>query len=317
MSARCVVTGAGGFLGSYLVKLLKKKGHWVRGVDLKKPLWSESPADDFKLLDLRNMGEAMMAVDGADWVFDLAADMGGMGFIENQNASNLLSNTLINTNVIEACRRNNVKRYFFSSSVCIYPIDQLAIPNPAQLVEEEAIPANPQGGYGWQKLTHEMRTLYYKKEFGLDTRIARFQNTYGPEGTYEGGREKAPAALCRKVAKAKEGDKVEVWGDGKAVRAITYVDDLIDGVYRLMRSDHDEPVNLGTYEQISIGELASLIIDISGKDLGLAFVDGPEGVRGRNFSHWKAEHFLGWSAKTKIKKGIKRTYNWINDQING
>jgi len=315
MAKKALVTGAGGFIGTHLVRYLKEKGYWVKGADLKNPSWSKSAADNFYLCDLREKEHCLKACYGVDEVYDLAADMGGMGFITGNSASNLYNNTLINTYMIEAARIRKVKRYFFSSSVCVYPVDRLSIADPKPMNEEDAFPANPQKGYGWQKLTHEMRCLYYGKEMGLETRIARFQNTYGPEGTYDGGREKAPAALCRKTIMAKEGGEIEVWGDGNATREFTYISDLVDGIYKLMQSDSKGPVILGTEEQISINDFADLIIGISGKDLGIKNVEGPEGVKGRNFSHEKAKKYMDWEAKVPLKEGITNTYRWIKKQM--
>ncbi len=316
MAVKAVVLGGGGFIGTHLVKYLKKKGYWVRGVDLKFPQWSESKANEFRLIDLRYDKACEIATEGVDEVYNLAADMGGMGFITTQNCLILKNNSLINVNTIEASRKNNIKKYFFSSSVCIYPIDKLATEHPEPLTEKNAMPANPQEGYGWEKLVHEIRCKYYLREHGLQTRVARFHNTYGPDGEYKGGREKAPAALCRKVIEAKDGEEVEVWGDGKTTRTFTYVDDLVEGIYKLTQSDFPGPVNLGNERQISIEDFVKLIIKISGKNLKIKYVDGPQGVRGRAFDNSLAQKELQFTAKTPLEVGIAETYKWIEKQIN-
>jgi len=315
--AKAVVLGGGGFIGTHMVRYLKKKGYWVKVVDIKTPKWSSSDADDFHILDLRSYQNCLEATRSMDEVYNLAADMGGMGFITTQNCRILHNNSLINANTIKASQRNDVRRYFFSSSVCVYPIDKLATVDPKPLKEEDACPANPQEGYGWEKLIHEIRCLYYFKEHWLETRVARFHNTYGPEGEYEGGREKAPAALCRKAILAPDGGEIEVWGDGKTTRTFTYVDDLVEGIYRLTQSNYRAlPVNLGNERQISIEDLTKLIIKISGKDLKIKYVKGPQGVRGRAFDNSLARKELRWTAKTPLEVGMKKTYKWIKKQIN-
>lgn len=314
---KAVCLGAGGFIGHHLVKYLKKKGYWVRGVDLKFPQWSESEADEFRLIDLRYGGTCKIATEEVDEVYNLAADMGGMGFITTNNCRILRNNSLINIHTIEASRYNRVKRYFFSSSVCVYPIDKLSTIDPKPLTEKDAFPANPQEGYGWEKLVHEKRCKYYFEEYGLETRVARFHNTYGPEGEYKGGREKAPAALCRKVVMAKDGEAIEVWGDGKTTRTFTYIDDLVEGIYRLTQSKFPGPFNLGNEQQVSIEDLAKLIIKISGKNLKIKYVEGPQGVRGRAFDNALAKRCLKWEAAIPLEVGIRSTYRWIEKQING
>jgi GDP-D-mannose 3', 5'-epimerase len=313
---RILVCGAGGFIGSHLVKFLKEKGYWVRGVDLKYPKWSKSPADEFLKMDLRYWGNCLKATKDIDEVYNLAADMGGMGFIMGNSARILHNNSLINIYTLEASRINKVKKYFFSSSVCVYPVHRLQDINPPLLKEEDALPAFPQEGYGWEKLIHEIRCQYYYEEYGLETRIARFQNCYGPEGEYEGGREKAPAALCRKVILAKDGEDIEVWGDGKQTRSFMYINDNLEGIYTLMNSDVREPVNLGKNEHISINDFAKMIIKISGKKLGIKHIEGPQGIRGRNFDDTKAKELLKWTEKVPLEVGMKETYKWIKKQIN-
>ena len=314
---RALVCGAGGFVGTHLVRYLKSKGYWVRGADLKYPKWSKTDADEFFECDLRIYSNCLLATIGIDEVYNLAADMGGMGFISKNNSAILCNNSLINIYTLTASADNNVSRYFFSSSVCVYPTNKLATTNPKPLKEDDVVPALPQKGYGWEKLLHEIRSSYFYKEFGLETRIARFHNTYGTEGEYEGGREKAPAALCRKAILAKDGGELEVWGDGKATRVFTYVDDTVEGIYRLMQSDYHKPVNIGNERQVSIDNLAKLVIKISGKDLKIKHVEGPEGVRGRLFDNSLARKELHWKAKIPLEKGIKKTYLWIEKQING
>lgn len=312
--SRVLVTGAGGFIGHHLVRYLKKKRYWVRGADLKRPKWSPTEADQFCIADLRKFDQCLYATLGVDEVYNLAADMGGMGFISSNNCDILHNNSLINIYTIEASRRNGVKKYFFSSSACIYPTYRQGEIDSKPLSEDMAMPAAPQKGYGWEKLLHEIRCWYYQKERGLETRIARFHNTYGPEGEYEGGREKAPAALCRKVAFAEDGGSIDVWGDGKATRTYTYIDDCVEGIYRLMQSDYREPLNLGRDRIVSVDELAQLIIDISGKKLKIRHIDGPQGVRGRNSDNSLCKNVLDWEPTIPIETGIVATYQWIKKQ---
>jgi len=312
---RIVVLGAGGFIGSHLVKFLKEKGEWVRGVDLKYPKWSKSPADEFWEMDLRYEGNCLEATKDIDEVYNLAADMGGMGFIIGNSSQIIHNNSLVNINTLEASRKNKVKRYFFSSSVCVYPVHRLKDINPGLLKEEDAYPANPQEGYGWEKLFHEIRCRYLWEEYGFETRVARFQNCYGPEGTYEGGREKVPAALCRKVILAKDGTDIEIWGDGEQTRSFMYVDDCLEGVYSLMNSDVREPVNLGRNKNISINDFAKMVIGISGKTLKIRHIEGPQGIRGRNFDDSKAKKLLNWQEKVPLEVGIERVYRWLEKQL--
>jgi GDP-D-mannose 3', 5'-epimerase len=313
---RVLVTGAGGFIGHHLVTYLKERGYWVRGVDLKYPEFTEVNADEFELLDLRRRDDALVAARGVDQVYALAADMGGMGFISENHATILHNNALINLHTIEAARLHGVERYLYSSSACIYPEHLQADADVAPLREEDAYPANPQDAYGWEKLISERLCEYYTDEHGLPTRVVRFHNVYGPYGTYDGGREKAPAALCRKIAQAEPGDFVEVWGDGEQTRSFCYVDDCIEGIYRIMQSNHAEPLNLGTDRMVSINELARLVIDVSGKrDLELKHVDGPQGVRGRNSDNSKLREVLGWEPQISLEDGLVPTYRWIEKQV--
>jgi GDP-D-mannose 3', 5'-epimerase len=315
---RVLVTGAGGFIGHHLVTELKQLGYWVRGVDLKYPEFTEVDADEFELLDLRYRDNALAAMRGIDQVYALAADMGGMGFISSNHATILYNNALINLHTIEAARTHGIRRYLYSSSACVYPEHLQVDTDIAPLKEEDAYPANPQDAYGWEKLISEKLCEYYADEHGMDVRIVRFHNIYGPYGTYDGGREKAPAALCRKVAKVEPGEAIEVWGDGEQTRSFCYVADCVEGIYRLMQSDYDQPLNLGTDHMVSINELARIIIEISGRrDLTLRHVDGPQGVRGRNSDNTRLREVLGWEPKTSLEEGLVPTYRWIEAQVRG
>ena len=311
-----VVCGAGGFIASHLVKRLKADGAWVRGVDIKRPEFGVTAADEFLLLDLRDMEQARRAVAPADGgkideVYQLAAEMGGMGFISAAECEIMRHSGLINLNMPQAAVDAGVARYFFSSSVCIYR--DIAIGEP-ELVEDDAYPAQPDNEYGWEKLFAERVLQAYGRNRGMAVRIARFQNCYGPEGTWDGGREKAPAALCRKVAQAEDGGIVEVWGDGSAVRSFIYVDDLVDGVVRLMRSDVEGPANIGSPEYVSVRDLVETVIALSGKRLRVRYVDGPVGVQSRNFSNTRI-YSTGWRPKTSLRDGIRMTYEWIERQV--
>jgi nucleoside-diphosphate-sugar epimerase len=315
---RVLVTGAGGFIGHNLVTYLKERGFWVRGVDLAYPEYTDVNADEFELLDLRRRDDALVAARGVDQVYALAADMGGMGFISSNHATILHNNALINLHTIEAARLHGVNRYLYSSSACIYPEHLQADADVAPLREEDAYPANPQDAYGWEKLISERLCEYYAGEWGMATRTVRFHNVYGPYGTYDGGREKAPAAICRKVAQAEPGGSVEIWGDGEQTRSFCYVDDCIEGIYRIMQSDYSEPLNLGTDRMVTINELARIVIDISGKeDLTLVHVDGPQGVRGRNSDNSRLREVLGWEPAIDLEEGLVPTYRWIEKQVKG
>jgi GDP-D-mannose 3', 5'-epimerase len=311
-----LVTGAAGFIGHHLVTFLKERGHWVRGVDVKYPEYTEVDADEFQLLDLRQYEACLQATRGIDQVFSLAADMGGMGFISQNHATILRNNSLIDLHMLEASRVNRVSRFLYASSACVYP-DHLQLETEVTpLREEDAYPADPQDAYGWEKLLAEQGCRYYSDEFGLDTRIVRFHNVYGPYGTFDGGREKAPAALCRKVARAPAGGTVEIWGDGEQTRSFCYVDDCVEGIYRLMQSDYREPLNLGTDYLVSINDLAQMIIEISGKpDLHISHIEGPQGVRGRNSDNTRLRQVLGWEPSTPLEKGLVPTYRWIEKSV--
>jgi len=310
-----VVCGAGGFIGGHLVKKLKSTGRWVRGVDIKEHEFAASAADEFLLLDLRDSQNAEEAVliDGkpADEIYMLAADMGGMGFIHSAECEIMRNSALINIHMIHAAATAGVGRYFFSSSVCIY---RDMLPGEPELTEDDAVPANPDNEYGWEKLYAERTAQAYGRRFDMPVRIARFQNCYGPEGTWQGGREKAPAALCRKVAEAPDGGEVEVWGNGSAVRSYTYVADMVEGIFTLMESDLEGPANIGSPEYVTVAELFDAVKEASGKDVRPKYVEGPVGVQSRNFSHARIES-LGWSAPTSLKEGIGHTYRWIEQQV--
>jgi GDP-D-mannose 3',5'-epimerase len=313
---RVVVTGAGGFIGHHLVNFLKERGYWVRGVDIKFPSYGSSAADSFEIHDLRRWDESLEALRGADHVYALAADMGGMGFISANHAQILANNSLINLNTIESARIHEVSKYLYTSSACVYPEYRQLESDAVGLREDDAYPAEPQDAYGWEKLITERLCEYYADDYGLDVHIVRFHNIYGPLGTYAGGREKAPAAICRKVAAARPGDSIEIWGDGQQTRSFCYIDDCIDGIYRLMQSEFRGPVNLGSEELISIDELARLVIDLSGKEgIGLHHVDGPQGVRGRNSDNTLLRKVLAWEPQTPLRAGLRPTYEWIERLI--
>jgi nucleoside-diphosphate-sugar epimerase len=313
---RVVVTGAGGFIGHHMVTYLKELGYWVRGVDLKLPEFTETDADEFEIHDLRRWDDCLQAIRGVDHVYALAADMGGMGFIHTNHATILRNNALINIHTLDAARVHGAGRYLYSSSACVYPehlqMDAAVVP----LKEDDAYPANPQDAYGWEKLISERLCEYYTDEFGIATRTVRFHNVYGPYGTYDGGREKVPAALCRKVAAAEAGGSIEIWGDGEQTRSFCFIDDCVEGIYRLMQSDHGAPINLGTDRMVSINELARMVIEISGKsDITLEHVSGPQGVRGRNSDNDRLREVLGWEPRVSLEDGLAPTYRWIEKQV--
>jgi GDP-D-mannose 3',5'-epimerase len=316
MRRRATVTGAGGFIGHHLVRYLKQEGYWVRGVDVKFPEYEESPADEFQIADLREWENCEAATDDVDEAYQLAADMGGIGYITAFHADIARNNVLINAHMLEAAHRNQVKRYFFASSACIYPMYRQTDPNVAPLKETDAYPADPEEGYGWEKLYAEKLCGYYREEKGLLTTAARFHNIYGPLGTYEGGREKAPAAICRKVALAPDGGDIEVWGDGEQTRSFTYIDDCVEGIHRIVQSDHPDPLNLGTDELISVDGLVDLIAGIAGKTLEKRHdLSKPQGVRGRNSDNSQLRKVLGWEPPTPLDVGLRRTYPWIESQL--
>jgi nucleoside-diphosphate-sugar epimerase len=312
---RALVCGAGGFIGHHLVNRLKREGYWVRGVDIKRPEFSGSRADEFLVLDLRDEENCAAAVTlghrGFDEVYQLAADMGGMGFIHAAECEIMRHNVTINVNMTHAAAGARVPRYFFSSSVCIY---RNMAPGESALGEEGSYPAFPHNEYGWEKLYSERVAMAYGRRHGMIVRIARFQNCYGPEGTWEGGREKAPAAICRKVAEAHDGGTIEIWGDGSAIRSYTFVDDMVDGIYALMQSELDGPVNIGSPEYHSVKELVDVVAGVAGKKIRIQPVDGPVGVQSRNFSNDRI-YATGWKARFSLRKGIEQTYPWIERQV--
>jgi nucleoside-diphosphate-sugar epimerase len=336
---KALVCGAGGFIGGHLVKRLKREGYWVRGVDLKEHEFAPTQADEFLLLDLREPQNCRKALtlrqpfggaqgkaqgrllpDGAfDEVYQLAADMGGMGFISFAECEVLRNNALINIHMTHAAATMGVPRYFFSSSVCVYRDMQ---PGEPEMTEDQAIPANPDNEYGWEKLYAERVAMAYGRRYGMKVRIARFQNCYGPEGTWTGGREKAPAAICRKVAEAEacteqsecDGGTIPVWGDGTAVRSYTYVGDMVEGIYRLMQSDLEGPVNIGCPQYVTVKELVDTVAEVAGKRIHVRWVEGPVGVQSRNFSNERI-YSLGWRAKYSLREGIAHTYPWIEAQV--
>lgn len=311
---RGVVCGAGGFIGGHLVERLKKEGLWVRGVDIKQHEFRPTAADEFLLLDLRDPENCARAVlvDGrpADEVYQLAADMGGMGFIHSAECEIMHNSALINIHMTHHASRLGVPRYFFSSSVCVYRDMQ---PGEPEMRESEAIPANPDNEYGWEKLYAERTAMAYERNRNMIVRIARFQNCYGPYGTWTGGREKAPAAICRKVAEVADGGAIEVWGDGTAVRSYTYVDDMVDGIYMLMHSDLSGPVNIGCPQYVTVDELVATVAKVSGKRISIKHVPGPVGVQSRNFSNERI-YSIGWQARYFLEDGIAQTYPWIEEQ---
>jgi nucleoside-diphosphate-sugar epimerase len=317
LGTKVLVTGAGGFIGHHLVSSLKRQGYWVRGVDLKLPEFSNSDADEFMLLDLRRKDDCLTATAGVDEVYALAADMGGMGFISSHHAQILHHNILISTHTLEAARENGVKRYLYTSSACIYPEYRQTEANVTPLREEDAYPAQPQDAYGWEKLITERLCTHYREEYGIDTRIVRFHNIFGPHGTWRGGREKAPAALCRKVAVAKitRSSEIEIWGDGQQTRSFCYIDDCTTGLHKLMRSEYPHPLNLGQDRLISVDALADMVAQAAGTRIVKKHVPGPVGVRGRNSDNTRLRVVLGWEPQISLEDGIARTYAWIEQQV--
>jgi len=313
-----LVCGAGGFIGSHLVKRLKAEGFWVRGVDLKYPEFSSSAADDFVIGDLRDQRVCDAITDQAfDEVYQLAADMGGAGYIftGDHDAEVMHNSATINLNMIERCRLTGVKRMFYSSSACMYPAYNQEDPDNPKCSEDSAYPAAPDSEYGWEKLFSERLYLAYHRNYGMQVRVARFHNIFGPEGTWTGGREKAPAAICRKVAEAEDGGEIEVWGDGKQTRSFLYIDECIEGVLRLTRSDFIGPVNIGSEEMVTIDQLVQMVAEIAGKRIRIRHVPGPTGVRGRNSDNRLIREKLGWEPTTTLRQGLERTYPWIAEQV--
>ncbi len=314
---KALVCGAGGFIGSHLVKKLKSEGYWVRGIDLKYPEFSTTCADDFVVGDLREQLISRQIVDlRFDEVYQLAADMGGAGFVfTGENDADIMHNSaLINLNILEACFKKNVKRIFYSSSACIYPEHNQQDPENPNCSEDSAYPAYPDSEYGWEKLFSERLYLSFYRNLGMEVRIARFHNIFGPEGTWTGGREKAPAAICRKVAEVPDGGEIEIWGDGKQTRSFLYIDECLEGVERLMHSDWTGPVNIGSEEMVTINQLTDYVMDIAGKKLTKKHIPGPLGVRGRNSDNILIYEKLKWKPSQPLKKGLENTYSWIEKQ---
>lgn len=315
---KAVVCGAGGFIGSHLVNRLKSEGFWVRGADLKFPEFEETQADDFVRDDLRNPEVCREVFDqNFDEVYQLAADMGGAGYIfTGENDADIMHNSgLINLNVLDACHRRNIKNIFYSSSACMYPEHNQMDPDNPLCSEESAYPANPDSEYGWEKLFSERLYLAFGRNHGMNCKVARFHNIFGERGTWRGGKEKAPAAFCRKVAEAEQNGTIEMWGDGEQTRSFLYIEECLEGVVRLMRSDWTGPVNIGSEEMVSINELASMVMEVAGKQLCINHIDGPLGVRGRNSDNRLIKQKLGWTPVQPLKTGLERTYEWIEGQV--
>jgi GDP-D-mannose 3', 5'-epimerase len=309
-----LVCGGGGFIGSHLVKRLKNEGFWVRSVDLKYPEFSQTAADDFVIADLRDQNTTKLIIDRRfDEVYQLAADMGGAGFVftGNNDADIMYNSGLINLNILKGCVNRNIKRIFYSSSACIYPKYNQTDPQNPNCREDSAYPAYPDSEYGWEKLFSERLYLSFQRNYGMEVRIARYHNIFGDQGTWMGGREKAPAAICRKVAQAVDGSDIEIWGDGEQTRSFLYIDECLEGTVRLIRANFTGPVNIGSEEMVSINQLADMIIRISGKKLGKNYIDGPVGVRGRNSDNNLIHEKLGWRPTQPMEIGLRKTYAWI------
>jgi len=318
-NARILVTGAGGFIGHHLVKRLRTEGNWVRGVDLKAPEYEATDANEFEILDLRHFDHALLAVRGGiDQVYNLAADTGGIGFITAKHAEIARNNILINAHMLEASRLQEVKRFLFSSSACVYAQSKQKDADVTPLREEDAYPADPEPGYGWEKLYTEQLCSYYRQDYRFETRVVRFHNVYGPLGTYEGGREKAPAAICRKVIEAKRSGQhtIEIWGSGEQTRSFMFVDDCIEGIDLIFRSQIIDPINLGSSEAVSINRLVEIVEEIAGIKLTRSYdLSAPKGVNGRNSDNTLIQGLLNWQPDTTLRHGLEKTYAWIHDQV--
>jgi len=315
---KVLVCGAGGFIGSHMVTRLKEEGFWVRGVDLKYPEFSETEANDFVIGDLRDQYLCKQIVDRKfDEVYQFAADMGGAGYVfTGENDADVMHNSgLINLNILDACSKRNIKRIFYSSSACIYPEYNQMEPENPNCEESSAYPADPDSDYGWEKLFSERLYLAFHRNYGMDVRIARYHNIFGPEGTWDGGKEKAPAAMCRKVAMTNGGEEIEIWGDGKQTRSFLYIDECLEGTLLLTRSDWTGPVNIGSDEMVTINQLADMAMEIAGKNLKKRHIPGPQGVRGRNSDNRLIHEKLGWRPSQPLIKGMEKTYRWIEEQV--
>jgi len=314
---KALVCGAGGFIGGHLVNRLKAEGYWVRGVDLKVNEYGNNNSDEFVIGDLRDPEFTNSVVKNIDEVYQLAADMGGAGYIftGNHDADVMHNSAMCNLNVLEAMKINNVKKVFYSSSACMYPEHNQLDPDNPNCSEDSAYPAAPDSEYGWEKLFSERLYFAYNRNYGFDVKVARFHNIFGPYGTWTGGKEKSPAALCRKAAETEDGSFIEVWGDGKQTRSFLYIDECLDGIRKLMESDFAGPVNIGSEEMVSINDFAKLAIEISGKHLSIKNIEGPTGVRGRRSDNKLIKEKLGWAPSLPLQEGMERTYRWINEQV--
>jgi nucleoside-diphosphate-sugar epimerase len=313
-----LVCGAGGFIASHLVKRLKSEGFWVRGVDLKFPEFSETVADDIVIGDLRDQSVCRAIVDRKfDEVYQLAADMGGAGYIftGEHDADVMHNSATINLNMVDACLRRNVRRVFYSSSACMYPAYNQEDPDNPNCAEASAYPAAPDSEYGWEKLFSERLYLAFNRNHAMQCRVARYHNIFGPEGTWDGGKEKAPAAICRKVAEAKNGGAIEIWGDGQQTRSFLFIDECVEGTLKLARSPHEGPFNIGSEEMVTINQLAAMVMEIAGKKLDIEHIPGPLGVRGRNSDNRLIKNTLGWAPSLALRDGLEKTYAWVEAQV--
>jgi GDP-D-mannose 3',5'-epimerase len=316
VKTKVVVTGAGGFIGHHLVKALKQRGCWVRGVDVKRPEYEPTAGDEFEVLDLRRWADCLQATRGIDECYNLAANMGGIGFITEYKAEIMRDSVLINTHMIEAARVNGIRKFLFTSSACVYPGYRQNVTDVTPLKEDDAYPADAEDGYGWEKLFTERMCRHYHEDYGLSTYVVRFHNIYGPLGTYDGGREKSPAAICRKIALAPDGGEIEVWGDGKQTRSYCYIGDCVEGIYRLMQTDEHQPINLGSDRMVTINELVDIVASVAGKKITKRYdLTKPQGVRGRNSDNTTLRRVLNWEPRVTLEEGLAKTYRWIREQL--